>query len=62
MPLDGAEHRRGRPSRHPVTVRYCEARSVLERMQEAAEREELSFAEVQRRVNRAGLEALGMTA
>lgn len=62
MPFDGSMRRVGRPSRHPETVRYCEAPTVLERMRSIAEREALSFSEVQRRINRAGLEALGTDA
>src|SRR5205085_10553769 len=54
--------RRGRPSRHPRTVRYCEAPSVNDAMQEAADRLNMTFAEVQRMVNRAGLQALNIMA
>lgn len=55
-----APPRRGRPSRHPVTIRYCENAEVHALMQDAAERQGLSFSEVQRLVNRAGLQALSV--
>lgn len=60
LPSEG--RRAGRPSRHPVTVRYCEHPSINETMLREADRQGLSFAEVQRMVNRAGLRALNLMA
>lgn len=48
----------GRPSRYPATVKYSEDVAVHELMHETANRNGLSFSEVQRIVNRAGLQAL----
>lgn len=53
-----SERRAGRPSRHPVTVRYAEDTAVHAVMNDAAEKYGLTFSEVQRMVNRAGIEAL----
>ena len=53
--------RRGRPSRHPVSVRYHEAEHINAIMLDAAHRMGMSFAEVQRLVNRAGLQVLQLS-
>lgn len=51
-----------RPSRHPIVVRYCESETIKQAMEEAADRSGSTFAEIQRRVNRAGLQSLGLLA
>jgi hypothetical protein len=48
----------GRPSHYPVTVRYSEAAEIHAAIQNAATRENLSYSEMQRIINRAGLQAL----
>lgn len=55
-----AERKTGRPSRHPVILRYHESEEINVQLREAADRLGLSFAEVQRIVNRAGLQALNL--
>lgn len=59
--LDTAlEARRGRPSCHPVPMKYFESEEIVAAMQEVAETQGLSVSAVQRIVNRAGLQALGL--
>lgn len=48
----------GRPSHYPSLIKYNEDAGVHAVMQMAAEREGLSFSELQRIVNRAGIQAL----
>lgn len=48
----------GRPSHYPSLIKYNEDAGVHAVMQIAAEREGLSFSELQRIVNRAGIQAL----
>lgn len=51
----------GRPSHYPVVVRYHEREDYRDVMQGFADRQGLSFSEVQRLVNRAGLQALKLS-
>ena len=51
----------GRPSCYPVRVAYSEDAGVNALMQRHAERQGMSFAEMQRIINRAGLQALSIT-
>lgn len=62
MEVAGGERRIGRPSRHPITVRYCEHPRIDAAIRLAAEDQGLSFSEMQRMVNRAGLRALNLMA
>lgn len=50
--------RRGRPSHYPIVVRYNEDEAHHALLQRFAERQGTSFAEAQRIVNRAGIQAL----
>lgn len=52
------ERRIGRPSRHPVSVKYNEDEAHHALMRDFAERQGISFAEAQRIINRAGIQAL----
>lgn len=56
--LPETAERRGRPSHYPITVRYSEDAAHHSLMQRFAERQGISFAEAQRLVNRAGIQAL----
>ena len=56
--LEAPPRKPGRPSHYPALARYNEDAGVYALMQLVAEREGLSFAEFQRLVNRAGLQAL----
>ena len=61
MPLEaGTERKIGRPSRHPVSVKYNEDKAHHALMQVFAERQGISFAEAQRIINRAGITALNL--
>jgi len=48
----------GRPSHYPVPVKYHEDEAHHALMQVFAERQGISFAEAQRIINRAGIQAL----
>lgn len=50
--------RRGRVSRYPNLVTYHESPEIHAQLQAASEKLGLSFAEVQRIVNRAGIQSL----
>jgi hypothetical protein len=54
-------HRPGRPSRHPVAIRYYEAPAISTLLEEEAERQGMSLSQFQRIVNRAGIQALNLT-
>lgn len=57
-PTAVTERKIGRPSRHPVSVKYNEDHTHHALMQGFAERQGISFAEAQRIINRAGIQAL----
>lgn len=48
----------GRPSHYPVLVRYSEDEAHHALIQGFAEKQAISFAEAQRIINRAGIQAL----
>ena len=56
------ERKVGRPSCYPVRVAYNEDAAINAAMHQAAARQGFSFSELQRIINRAGLQALNLTA
>lgn len=52
------ERRIGRPSHYPITVRYSEDEAHHALIQGFGEKQGISFAEAQRIINRAGIQAL----
>ena len=52
----------GRPSQYPERVAYQEHPSIVRVMQEIGQRQGMTFSDIQRTINRAGLQALGVTA